>query len=534
MQFTAISVWLFTGLAVLTAGVLAVLQYLRIRPHRVRVITTLFWQQAADQARARTLFERFRHPRTYLLLLAACLLLLLALAKPVLNARHMPHLMIALEAGLAMTAADHRFENALALLRAEVTSLPEGRVAVVIADPHPRLLKHFDDSLVVLEERLARVNAAADPVDRKLLLRAARSLLAGRENGELVLISAQPIPVTDADVRVLAAGETFSNAFLFSATFVPSVSDPTRGTFHCRAGFTGKEAGTRTVRVAREAQVLLEESVAFEPGERRGFSVADLAADGSILSVSVTGGDAVAGDNRLDFRLPDSRRILVVAQAGMALPAVLRSLLEGLPEVTLEAVDGVDLPVVRVGPAGSDAQVVIEPAGAGGELLPVGASEHPLLAGVVFEDALCRAPDSPLDGSADQQPLLLVNGAPAATLNSDATQLTVSATLFDEDASVVRRTGTLVFWSRTLHLLAGWREEPLTLSPEQARRSTDAGDTQLILKAGMSNFDIVPTAKAATPARSDAPRLPLWQLLLAAALVAMILDAILHIRGKIS
>ena len=32
------SVWLFTGLAVLTAGVLAALQVLRIRPREVRVV----------------------------------------------------------------------------------------------------------------------------------------------------------------------------------------------------------------------------------------------------------------------------------------------------------------------------------------------------------------------------------------------------------------------------------------------------------------------------------------------------------------
>ena len=50
MQFTEMSIWLFSGLAILTAGVLAVLQYLRIRPRQVRVITTLFWQQAWSAA----------------------------------------------------------------------------------------------------------------------------------------------------------------------------------------------------------------------------------------------------------------------------------------------------------------------------------------------------------------------------------------------------------------------------------------------------------------------------------------------------
>ena len=170
MQLTAMPIWLFTGLAVLTAGVLALLHYLRVRPRRQRVITTLFWQQAADQTRARTLFRRFRHPRTYLLLLAASLLVLLALAAPVVNASHQAQRVIVLEAGLSMTANDQRYGNALNLVRAEACSLGEERVAVMTADPQPRLLKHFDESLVTLENRLARVTPAGTPVIRDLSL----------------------------------------------------------------------------------------------------------------------------------------------------------------------------------------------------------------------------------------------------------------------------------------------------------------------------------------------------------------------------
>lgn len=235
MQLTTMSIWLFTGIAVLTAGVLAALQCLRIRPRQVRVITTLFWQQAADQARARTLFERFRYPRTYLLLLAACLLLLLALGRPVVNGPlsgdgEQPHRVIVLEAGLAMTATDNRFDNALELVRAEAASLDEGRVAVIAADPHPRLLKHFDESLVTLKDRLAKVRAVNTPVIREDVLRVAKSLLAGRVGGEVVLAAAQPVTIDDERVRVLAAGEVFSNAFILSATFVPDSADLARCT----------------------------------------------------------------------------------------------------------------------------------------------------------------------------------------------------------------------------------------------------------------------------------------------------------------
>ncbi len=533
MQFTAMSIWFFTGLAVLTAGVLAALQYLRIRPRRVRVITSLFWQQAADQARARNLFERFRHPRTYLLLLAASLLVLLALAKPVFNAAHQPHRVIVLEAGLAMTATDNRFDNALELTRAEVASLDDDRVAVITADPYPCLLKHFDESLAALEDRLARVKAVDTPVIRENTLRAARSMLAGHENGEVVLVSAQPVTTGDDRVRVLAAGEVVDNAFVLSAVFVPDSADLTRGAFHCRAGFTGKQGGKVAVKVSRADKPLLEQSVEFKPGEVKGFSVSGLAADGSVLTASVTAGDAVVGDDRVDFQLPDRRRIQVVPVDGMELPAGLTAVLDSLREVTTKIAEGANLPVVRVGQAGSGADILIQPATASGELMAVRPSGHALVAGLVFEDAVCRAPAAPLDMGNGNLPLLLVDGSALATVNSDSSQLTVCQTLFNEDASFVRRTGYMVFWSKILHHLAGWRNEPLTLSPAQASRSANAASASLTLKAGMGNFDLPSGTGAAAPAESGT-HLVVWQLLLAAALALMVLEAILNIRGRIS
>ena len=54
-------------------------------------------------------------------------------------------------------------------------------------------------------------------------------------------------------------------------------------------------------------------------------------------------------------------------------------------------------------------------------------------------------------------PLLLAGGSAIVTLNPDTNQFTVAGTIFDEDASLVRRTGYMVFWSHMLHRLVGWR-----------------------------------------------------------------------------
>jgi len=525
------SIWFFGGLAVLAAVLHAALQYLRIRPRKVRVITTLFWRQAADQAQARTLFEHFRHPRTYLLLLAVSLLLLLALAKPVFNTANQPHRVIVLEAGLVMTAADNRFDNALELTRDEAGALNEDRVAVIAADPHPRLIKHFDEPLATLEDRLARLNAADTPVIREDALQAARSMLAGRENGEVVLVSAQPATTGDA-VRVLPAGEAINNAFVLSAVFVPDSADLTRGAFHCRVGFAGKQTGKAAVKVARADKPLLEQSVEFEPGQVKEFSVPGIAADGGVMIASIDADDPIAGDDTVEFQLPDRRRIQVVPAGGIDLPPRLTAVLDSLPEVTSEAGGSSNPSVIRVGHAGSDADILIPPADAVGELATVRPSDHPLAAELVFEDALCRAPSVPLNVEDGARPLLLAGGSAIAVLNPAADQLTVAATIFNQDASIARRTGYIVFWSNMLHHLAGWRNEPVTLSPVQASRSADAASMGLTLKAGMSNFDLSAGSEAAAPAESGV-RLSVWQLLLVTALGLMVLEAILNIRGRI-
>ena len=532
MQFTSMSAWLFAGFAVLLAGALAALQYLRTRPRRTRVVTALFWQQAAEETRARSLFGRFRHPRTYLLLLAASLLVLLALAAPVILSENAPHRVIALEAGLEMGAADGRFENALALLRAETRSVGEERVAVITADPQPRVLKHFDESLPTLEGRLAALKPADAPVPRDVLLESAKALLAGRENGELVLITAQPAALDDDRIRVLAAGENTGNAFPLSAVFIPDPADPTRGEFRCRIGFTGTQSSQVTVAITRDASRLFTQTLALEPGGTQELVLSDLAADGSLLNIALESGDTIPGDNLLDFPLPDRRPIRLVAAPGFGMPAALEAVVRSLPEVSSNSSEGAG--AIRIGPVGSEAEIRIHPAGDGGEELPVRASGHALVAGLEFEDALCRAPGVAIPRTPGDLPLLMAGDAPLAILDPASGRLTVADSLLDGQASVVRRGGYLVFWATLFRHLAGWQDTPPSLPPAEAARWTDADSAPVVMKAGFGNLLPAPAGTAAAPGESAAARPPLWRWLLIAALALMLAEAVLHLRGKIT
>jgi hypothetical protein len=82
MSLLALSLPLYLlGLPVL-AGLLYLLHRLRIRHRRLEVVTTLFWQEAIEEARARVFVQRFRHPLVYAFLLLIALLLWTGFADP--------------------------------------------------------------------------------------------------------------------------------------------------------------------------------------------------------------------------------------------------------------------------------------------------------------------------------------------------------------------------------------------------------------------------------------------------------------------
>lgn len=72
---------LVAGIAALAIG-LWLLQRLRVRHREVQVLTTLFWQDALEETRARVFTRRFRHWRAWVLLVAIASLLWMLIGQP--------------------------------------------------------------------------------------------------------------------------------------------------------------------------------------------------------------------------------------------------------------------------------------------------------------------------------------------------------------------------------------------------------------------------------------------------------------------
>ena len=160
---------LLLGLLALGA-ILFALQRLRVR-HRSRlVVTTLFWREALEESRARTLFERFRHPLTYLLLALIGGLLWLSVARiEGKRDQGLSHVFL-LDASATMGVGD-RFAKAVSALGAALEDAPRERTEVLLCGDTVQTLLAPGEDRALLAVRLEGAKPAGVPgsVERGLV-----------------------------------------------------------------------------------------------------------------------------------------------------------------------------------------------------------------------------------------------------------------------------------------------------------------------------------------------------------------------------
>lgn len=544
---------------------LAVLHLLRVRPRAVRVITTLFWAQAVEHTRARTLLQRFRHPWTYALLLLICVLLSLALAQP--QAARAPearvHQVIVVDAGASMTARDtdagrSRFDAArqAAMDEAERLSMDD-RLAIIVADPRPRVIHRFGDPRPPASRRLEHTAPAEVPAATVAALKLAESLLHGRSNPRVSLITDRLMEAevttggtSPIDVRVVRVGGPVSNAAILSAIFEPDAEHPLRGRFSVRVGYWGDEPRDVRLRIERGGGApLLSETHTLTSGRTHDFVTSDLPADGDELIVHLRPDDAVPADNRTRFRLP-WRAPIRVARNDSA-PVALRLVVQTDPSFLLvDSGEDYDVDIVLGAAVEDDEQpaVVIPATGpALTEAQPIQViGDAPLVRDLDFEGAVLGTGVS-LGTLPDGAEPLLVSGGEvlAARLSTGrARRLYLALALPADDAEVCHRPAFAVFITRAFRWLANWDDDPVVLSPERtgddplwADRAGYGGEV-LTMPGSRRGSDL----SAPIPADSDtsAPvavrwSWPAWfEVILYLAVACFLVEAVLHTRGRIS
>ncbi len=322
------------------ASVLFALQCLRVRHRRIDVVTTLFWSEAIEESRARVLFKRFRHPWSYLLVLAIAGLIWLAWAEPR-STGDSDRESVLLVDGSAGMALGSRFEDTLALLKRDVVRFPTAQRRVFWCGGDTRLLLDRGEESILLEARLEglRPEATSRGLERACLT-LARELQDDREV-DLVLYgdgtidqavrdilpdsmalhraAVPPEPGKDVNQGIRALGMTESNAD-FEAVDLYFRTSIAEANFSFHLG----------------DQPYAGEAMALDPGE---WLLRGVPARGEAFSVRLLGNDALSVDDSASIQLPFRERIRVGLSEDA--PAVLRQLVAGDPA----------LQVVEIGPA---------------------------------------------------------------------------------------------------------------------------------------------------------------------------------------
>jgi hypothetical protein len=319
MSFTGLGAIPFlVGLAVI-AGVLFLLQRLRVRFREREVVTTLFWKQALEETRARMLTRRFRHPLPYLLALAIGALIWLAFAGPKWDRSGADDCVFLLDGSAGMASGD-RFEKSKLLLRQEVDRVSADRRRVYFCGAEARLILDRGEEASLLIPRLAAMAPEACPASVE---REALAIAADAPSSEKLHI----LVVGDAAVRESALGMLPDHVRIDrlrseNATPPPpnkgiatlGVAEAASGAFDrvdVRIAITGKPDSRLAITLGGEP---LDQA---PTAEEDGYYLRDLPAQGEVLEVAMIENDALPLDDRARITLPDRRTVEVVVDPNL-------------------------------------------------------------------------------------------------------------------------------------------------------------------------------------------------------------------------
>ena len=331
------------GLAGL-AAVLYALQRLRIRHRQVTVATTLFWKVAAEEAPARTLRERFRHPWAYALILLITALLWLAFAAPEPAKTEGGTFHVLVLDGSAGMAAGSRYSDAVTALESYVRGLPAESRQVLWSGAGVRTLLNPGEHELLLKKRLADLAPAAAPAGVENLLR--QLAAAGRpgRTTEVVIFGDAPVrtetlaltPALKVSRASLGERKTARNAGITAVGVTEAESGAwDRVDVFIRIESDQKSAAADALQLDLDGTAL--PASALRGDAAKGFLLPDLPAAGGLLTIRLTTDDALPLDNIARIRLPDRPRLKV--QLSPSLARALRPVLEADPAVQLTETD---------------------------------------------------------------------------------------------------------------------------------------------------------------------------------------------------
>jgi len=347
------ALWLLATIAPLTA-----LYFLKVRRKRVQVPTLLLWARVVENQRLARPFDKFRRHLLFLLQLLALLLLTLALAGPSIPGnRFLGRSVVWIVDGSASMQAKapspSRFELARQLLLDELGRLDGGDEAmVVLAGPEPKVVASFTRD----HDRLAAAVRAMDPTGAAGSLGSAVELSAAltrsRPDRSLVVItdgsdpSLQRTAEQYPQARIEVVGRDASNVAITAIDLRRSPTVDLESELFVTLRRFGGASGPVGIEVTLDDALLASETIEVPADRPTARVYRGLGGEGGLVTVRLTGGDALALDDEAVAWLapPRRRRVLCVgctALTGRALAVDPRFQVTASSDPTADGYDAV-------------------------------------------------------------------------------------------------------------------------------------------------------------------------------------------------
>ncbi|MEL1263052.1 BatA domain-containing protein [Pseudoxanthomonas putridarboris] len=330
--------WVLGGLLALAAS-LYFLQQLRVRYRTVVVASTLLWRQAAQQAPARKLRERFRYPLAYLLILAILSLIWIALAGPTGNRSGTEVFHVLVLDGSAGMAREGRFKDAVSDLKKAVSALPADRRQVLWSGASMSTLLAPGEDEALLDYRLRSLGPESAPSNMDHVIsqlaargqrsRSTRITLFGQAPVSAAVVAGLPANIAVVRAKALEAREKNQGIVALGT------ADAASGAWDRVDVFVRVGSNQEEMLSASDLEIDIDgRPVEANPvAVREGWILPDMPAHGGLISVRLARSDALSMDNIASLRLPTKPFIPV--QVSPSLRALMEPVLSADPAVRI-------------------------------------------------------------------------------------------------------------------------------------------------------------------------------------------------------
>ena len=329
------ALWFLAGVPVVVA-----LYFLRLKRRAITVSTHLFWQRALQQTSRNAFFQRLRHLFSLLLHVLILLLLVGALARPVLD--HFIHegasvvLILDSRARMQATSADGttRFARALDAARSYMREASDARqFSIIKVDAAPSVVVPFTGDEKPLLDALASAQPTDAAGDIDTALNLASALLNARKGARRIILLSDRAPSVEPrfPLTTHAFPASEENAAITRFATRPLPANPETSEVLLEVRNFGKSPIRTNVELTYDGKPLDVKPIALAPGATSltvfpALTKPSRTARGW-LTARLDAADALGVDNTAFATLPPARakRVLLISKGSFFLEKLLEA-----------------------------------------------------------------------------------------------------------------------------------------------------------------------------------------------------------------